>query len=157
MLRQAEKDYYSFKLESLRSDIKGTWKVLREIPNGGGETQFYPKEFKSEGRVITNITDIVNGFNNFLSVPSPKLAGQIPQREDDSYQKYMPDTSVHSFFLSPVAPDEVLNEVKKFKSKKSYGYDNVDMNVLKGVIDHIVEPITHICNRSSKLVFFLMI
>ncbi len=59
----------------------------------------------------------------------------------------MPDALAHSFFLSPVVPDEVLNEVKKFKSKKSYGYDNVDMNVLKGVIDHIVEPITHICNR----------
>ncbi len=43
----------------------------------------------------------------------------------------MPDACAHSFFLSPVVPDEVVNEVEKFKSKKLYGYDNVDMNVLK--------------------------
>ena len=43
----------------------------------------------------------------------------------------MPDACAHSFFLSPVVPDEVVNAVEKFKSKKLYGYDNVDMNVLK--------------------------
>ena len=73
MLRQAEKDYYSFKLESLKSDIKGTWKVLRKILNGGRETQVYPKEFKSEGRVVTNKTDIVNGFKNFFVRIGPQL------------------------------------------------------------------------------------
>ncbi len=73
VLRQAENDYYSFKLESLRSDIKGTWKVLRRILNGGGETQFYPKEFKSEGRVVTKKTDIVNDFNIFFCQYRPPV------------------------------------------------------------------------------------
>ena len=89
----------------------------------------------------------------FVSI-GPQLAGQIPQRENDRNKKYMPDAFAHSFFLSTVDPDEVLNEVKKFKSKNSYGYDNVDTNVLKGVIDQIVEPMTHICNRSFETGIF---
>ncbi len=89
MLRQAEKDYYSSKLESLNTDIKGTWEVLRKVLNGGCETQFYPKEFKSEGRVVTNKTDIVNGYDTFLLVSAPSWLGRLDEETMIVTKKYL--------------------------------------------------------------------
>ena len=37
---------------------------------------------------------------------------------------------------------------KVVKNKKSTGYDNVDMVIVKKVISNIVVPFTHICNKS---------
>ena len=51
-------------------------------------------------------------------------------------------------FLAGVEENEVTNIVKSCKNKKSTGYGNVDMVIVKKVISNIVVPFTHICNKS---------
>ena len=51
-------------------------------------------------------------------------------------------------FLAGVEENEVTNIVRSCKNKKSTGYDNVDMVIVKKVISNIVVPFTHICNKS---------
>ncbi len=60
----------------------------------------------------------------------------------------MPKSLLHSFFLGPVAPSDVVNFSKKLKPKTSFGHDQISNKLLKETIENVLEPITHIINQS---------
>lgn len=43
---------------------------------------------------------------------------------------------------------ELVNVVNKFKNHKSTDCDDIDMTLVKNIIDSIVKPLTHIFNQS---------
>ena len=51
-------------------------------------------------------------------------------------------------FLKRVSEEEVIKVVNSFKGKTSTGYDNIDMSILKKVINYIVQPLSKIFNQS---------
>lgn len=57
-------------------------------------------------------------------------------------------------FLSYVNEEEVIDIVRKSKTKVSTDCDEVDMKTLKWVIEGISKPLTYICNLSFKTGIF---
>ena len=51
-------------------------------------------------------------------------------------------------FLQPVTEEDILQQVKNAKNKKSKCHDQFDMCLLKKIIPYIVKPLAHICNTS---------
>ena len=53
---------------------------------------------------------------------------------------------------SSVIDEESLQIVSNFKNKQSYGYDGVDVPLVKSLIssNNIVQPLTYICNKSFE-------
>jgi len=51
-------------------------------------------------------------------------------------------------FLDRVAPSDVLITTYNLKPKLSQGYDGIPTKLLKETISNILQPITHIINRS---------
>jgi uncharacterized protein YkuJ len=49
-----------------------------------------------------------------------------------------------------VHPDEVNKVILGLKKSKSYGFDNIDIYVLKLAVDEIVPAVTHIINLSLQ-------
>ena len=47
-----------------------------------------------------------------------------------------------------VSENDVLNEIKKLKNKKSVGVDGISVQVLKSFADILSKPITYLINRS---------
>ena len=47
-------------------------------------------------------------------------------------------------FLARGNENEIISVVWNYKNKKSTGYDNIDMTIIKSIIYHIVEPLTYI-------------
>lgn len=60
------------------------------------------------------------------------------------------DRNLNSIFLKAVKEKEVLQIVKKCKSKASVDWNGIDMVLVKKVITEIVEPLTNICNLSFQ-------
>ncbi len=56
--------------------------------------------------------------------------------------------------MNPVSEQEILNVVSKFQNKKSCGYDNISMYIVKKTIMSIVKPLSYICNRSFETGIF---
>jgi len=50
--------------------------------------------------------------------------------------------------MHPVAPEEIKEVVHKMKPKTSCGFDNIQMKIIKEIIDNIKTPLTHIFNQS---------
>lgn len=151
ILRVSEKSYYNKLLAQEKNNIKGTWKILNTIIRKKQEHSPYPDKFKSNGKTITKKKDIANGFNDFFVNVGPNLAKNIKTHNRNiDVLDFLEKQNPVSMFLSDVEESEIIKMVNNCKSKKSTGYDNIDMAIIKQVIYYIVKPFTHICNSSFK-------
>ena len=55
-----------------------------------------------------------------------------------------------SMFLERVEEKEILDIVKNCKNKQSTDLNDIDMSLVKLVIEGISKPLTHICNLSFQ-------
>ena len=96
--------------------------------------------------------DIANGFNKFFVDIGQNLAKNIePPSENVTVENFLGNSNNQSIFLSSVEESEIIKIVKNWKNKKSTGFDNIDMTIVKQVISHIVKPLSYtacICNMS---------
>ena len=84
--------------------------------------------------------DIANGFNKFFVDIGQNLAKNIePPSENVTVENFLGNSNNQSIFLSSVEESEIIEIVKNLKNKKSTGFDNIDMTIVKQVISHIVK------------------
>lgn len=93
---------------------------------------------------------MVNGFNNFLVNVGPDLVKTINDPETTKGVDNFQYRNSSSIFLKRVDREEIINIVRKCKSKSSVDYNNIDMIIIKNVIEEIVEPLTYIFNLSFQ-------
>ena len=51
-------------------------------------------------------------------------------------------------FLSPVDQQEIIRTVQQFKNKVSTDFTDINMSMVKTIINEIVKHLNHICNVS---------
>lgn len=148
ILRSAEKSYYCNKLEECRNDMKKTWKILNDVTKRKTKSNRYQKEFVCDGIMINDGKTICNKFNDFFTNIGPNLAEKINPVPGIDYSIYMKEPLLNSMFLSEVSTEEIVRIVNNFKAKTSCGYDNINMSLVKNVIDCIATPLAYICKLS---------
>ena len=115
-IRQAKKQYFGDKFEQVRSDSRGTWRVINDI--------LQPKSNKNNSFRLdlpdgtTECPDkIANAFNaHFVSV-APNLSRDIPPTNFDPVSLITPN--LHSFVYFDAPPCEVERTILSFKNKNS--------------------------------------
>ena len=142
ILRYCEKQYYSNLLEESKNNTKETWKIIKSLLNKKSKKSYYPSEFKNNGSTISGNKKIAEYFNQFFVNIGPSLARTIPKC-NTSFVSYLGDRVEESLFLNPVSEEQILAIVCKCKSKKSKGYDGIDMCLVKKIVPHILAPLRH--------------
>lgn len=94
---------------------------------------------------IDDKTEIANEFNDFFGNVGPSLAANIPTIKDNVDENTITD-NVDSIFLGKVEKEEILNIVKNCASKRSTDCVDMDMILVKNIIESVIEPFTYICN-----------
>ena len=107
----------------------------------------FPQTFLINGTLITDKCQIAEGFNNQFSKIGIQTNQNVPQ-SNKHFTEYMPIRNMRSMFLYPVAPSDVLFNTYNLKPKLSQGYDGISTKLLKETISNILQPISHIINRS---------
>ena len=100
--------------------------------------------FCINGKSTTNVSKIVNEFNNFFVSVGVDLAKNIKCSVN-------PLSNVNTLNNSIVVPEisiaEITNVIISLK-ESSPGWDNIPAFILKQCMDCFVNPLTHIINRS---------
>ena len=148
-LRVAEKLYYTEKFEAIKGDIKRTWLEIKNILNHGPNLCSITG-VNSNGKFITNQTDIVNMFNNYFVNVGPSLAKNItkPTGKFQDYVCKACGTGNRSMFVKPTDANEICNIVRNFKPNKSSGFDEISPKVITCVMPYISGTLSHIFNIS---------
>ena len=150
ILRCEQKRYYSKLLAMHKNDMKKTWQVLNQCMGKNKSRSSLPKCFKVNNVEINDSEEIANGFNNFFVNVGPSLAENIPKSDEDSFKDYIQYKSGYSMFLEPTCAKEIMNIIKTFQSKDSYGHDGLSMKIVKIISEVIAGPFSHVCNRSFE-------
>jgi len=139
--------YFHNALDENKHDVKKTWTILRQAIGKINNKSNYPDTFMIHDTPVSDKLQVAESFNIFFSKIGIKTSHNVPH-SNKCFSEYMPNSLLNSMFIEPVAPSEVLSIANKLKPKSSYGHDGISSKVLKETITNILEPITHIINRS---------
>ena len=93
----------------------------------------------------------VNRFNQYFVNVGVDLANKIPvPNQNTSFHGYMPKKNECNLFLSPVLEEDNITTVNTCKSKTSRDHNNIDMVIVKQVINYIAKPLAHVCSKSFE-------
>ena len=140
-------NYFKKALDENKFNSKKCWSLLRKAIGKSNDKSAFPQTFKINNQDISDKQDISEGFNNFFSKIGFQTSQNVPHTNKD-YQSYMPNSQQHSIFLNHVLPEDIISIVMKLKPKASTGHDGVSTKFLKETINNIIQPITHIINKS---------
>lgn len=138
-------------LDINRNNNKRLWEILNSVIKRGTGQKNYPKYFICNDHEEYNMDVVANSLNEFFVTAGPNLARTIT---DPGKAQEKPDTLIdrnpYSMFLTAVDENEVFEIVKKCKNQKSLDCNDIDMIVVKRVIEAIIKPFTYICNLSLQ-------
>ena len=117
ILRQAETQYYSEELNSVKGDIKNTWRVLKNVINKNVSKDSPHNSFTYRGSKITSSDKIADIFNEYFVNVGPSLAQKI-DIVNKAPVDYLAGNYPASMFLRETDESEIFNTIMKQKSKK---------------------------------------
>ncbi len=145
--REMKFNYYRNILQENKHDIKKTWMIMKQALGKLNDKSSYPSSFLINNVTVTDKQQIADMFNNFFSNIGRQTNHNVPKSKK-SFSSYLPNPIPNSIFLETVSPPDVLKAACKLKPKSSFGHDNISSKLLKDTIINVIEPFTHIINRS---------
>ena len=149
-IRNSKKLYYQQCFEKFKSDIKKTWRVIKEVIHADKNNILLPNYFVIDDIPITDNKIIANKFNEYFTSIGPKLAENISAPLNDSFDSYLNTPVTTDFTFEPVNKENIKQIINNLKPKSSSGIDSISNKLLKLIKDHISEPIALIINQSFQ-------
>ena len=148
--RKAQALYYTEKFSQCRSNLKETWRLIREVScSKKRQRDKIPDFFRHQGRILHDPTEIADEFNKYFTEIGPKLAEEIPQ-STKPFSDFLGSKHENEFQFSELSEVRLYNFIKKIKPKTSFGEDLVSSKVLKFVAPFILKPLKHLINLSLR-------
>ena len=66
------------------------------------------------------------------------------------FSHFLKNQNEHSFFLTKITKQEVLNEINCLKPGKAAGHDGIKPDIIKGCSESLVDPLIHLYNLSFQ-------
>jgi len=147
LIQAAKKYYYQDLLAANKSNLKQSWRILREIIGKKGHN-VCNTEFLIDGDLITDKNVIVNSFNEFFVNIGPTLAKNIPTTSSQPEQ-YLVGSYTNSLYLSPLNENELTNIICNLK-KSAPGIDGFQPHIIKSVCSSFLKPLLYVLNLSFQ-------
>ena len=78
--RKAQALYYSARFSQCRSDLRETWKLIREVScTKVRQRDTIPDFFRHQGHILRDPVEIANEFNKYFTEIGPNLAEKVPK------------------------------------------------------------------------------
>lgn len=146
LIKAAERRYYFDKLKSYSGDLRKTWKLLNSL-TGKTQREDTIDSFVVDGVKIVSKEEIVERLNEYFVNIGSHLAASI-KPASTGFRDYLGASYMHSFALYPTSSNEIVSIVSDFGNKRSAGYDDIPVNIMKSSIYFVAEPISDIVNSS---------
>ena len=146
LMRKLERDHIQNLLAKHKSDLRKTWKIMKDIINKNRTVSSPQEYFDINGIRIYDKNIIANSFNTFYTGIGPSLCRTLP-KSDVNPTSYLKSRNKYSMFTEPTNDIEVKKLISNLKVS-AVGWDELSANVLKQCTDDIIHPLTHVFNMS---------
>lgn len=142
-IREKKQNYYKENLTN--GDQKSMWNTINFIMHNQVKESNKDVEFiKKDNKKIVNPNEICEEFNEHFINVGPKLAAKIPM----SFKLGIDKLSSNSMYLKPTDEEEIEDIISSLNSKKSPGFDNISVSIVKTVKYEISSIISKLVNLS---------
>ena len=141
--------YFNDKLLENKNNMKSTWSILRQAIGIQQNLKTFPQTFSINNETIADRSRIASFFNSHF-VNIGKTTSENVQQSTNHFTDFLRNPNPNSMYLEPVLPSEIIEILAKLKPKASYGHDEISTKLIKDSIQYIIEPLTHIINRSFE-------
>ena len=155
VIKNAKRMYYTNLFDINKNNVGKTWETINDIISGGRGTcrkndieKLVIHDDESE-KVVTSNEDIADELNKFFVSVGPNLAGKI-QSSNLGFENYLGERNKNLMFWTPICEKEVLDNLSALDVKKSQGYDNLSVRLLKDSAHFLAPPLTYIFNLSLR-------
>ena len=104
--------------------------------------------FNVDDKEISNPTQIADHFCAYFTNIRPNLANSIPAYLP-SQRSFLSGAFMNLLYLQPTTEQEIIEICDNFHGGTAAGYDQITINVIKEIIDLIVQPL----NVHNKVIF----
>jgi hypothetical protein len=147
-IRCAKKLYFEKQLQINKSNLKKTWKILKEAVNKKVQKSSSVDCIVVNGVELTNPSLIAETLNNFFITAASDVVGNIPYADPPVVPPLNDDIPLLSFTNSPVTHSEILDVIKSLQSKNSTDFNGLSASLIKQISYQIANPLKHIINLS---------
>ena len=137
------KTFWRWHKKDMENNEKSYWKKERYV------WLFSPKKLIFDEVEITDTKTIAETFSNFFVTIGPNLALKLPER-DANFEVCISkaNTKLHEY---PLREDEFLEAFESLKINKAPGFDEIHVNVINQIFNHIKKSLIWIFDDSIKL------
>ena len=152
--RKAQALYYFDKFSQCKTDLRETWKLVREVScSKAKQRDKLPDFFRQKDRILHDPREISDAFNKYFVEIGPKLAEKVPT-SSKLFSDFLGPKTESDFKFSELSETRLFNFIKKMKPKMSFGEDLVSTKVLQFVAPTIFRPLRHLINLSLTSGYF---
>ena len=143
IIRKAKNTYYQYLFERNKSDIKSTWKIIRNLTSRN-TIKSHISELIWNNHVCTGDEEIAEAFNDYFSSVALDLDSRLGNSNTDPLL-YV-NSNVNSMYLTPLSPHHCSKIIQNLKNSRS-SIDLVPPRIFKSFRDIISAPISDIVNQ----------
>ncbi|XP_054263804.1 uncharacterized protein LOC128987119 isoform X1 [Macrosteles quadrilineatus] len=144
--RKANDDF----IKRSKCKSRASWRVIKNELGMIQKNNNDIKEILIDGKTINNPIVIPNYFNNhYLKIKQQLKVQSLPHRAIECCSKVaIPDNT--EFTFKEVKEIDVLKIIKSISNKRSTGWDEIPVRLIKDCKEYIAAPLTKIINQSLK-------
>ena len=147
LIRKNKKKYYFDYFTEHNSNIKKTWKGIRELININKRKSVSIKLLNENNNKITDTKEIANTFNTFYANMGSNIEKKIPKVQR-CHSTYL-NPQIHTQFdAQPCDDNEILAIISNFGTNKASGPNSIPTNLLKEFSAFLIPPIKSLINKS---------
>ena len=145
LIKQAKKTYYKEQFNKVKGNMKKTWNVINTAL-GKEKKKTVIKKVMDGNTCVTEEKKISDLFNDYFVNVGYNLNTKFVTRKNNHVGKYIVK-NIKTAFFAAIYPEEISKSVKNFKSNTSSGYDDIDIKIVKKVINYICKPLSAIFSK----------
>ena len=150
-LRTAEENYFKSILNEKANAVFRMWAILGPMlnPNKKRTSCNIAKLVDKSNRTITSNKDIANTLNNYFCSVSNMISSKV-DTTNVPFSHFLKNQNEHSFFLTKITKQEVLNEINRLKPGKAAGHDGIKPGIIEECSESLVDPLMHLYKLSFE-------
>ena len=118
-IKTSKASYYSNAFSQSKGNSRKTWQTINELTSRRTNNTTV-KEFKSNGSIISNSSELSNAFNDYFSTIGLRLASEIPPNDNNNDLSYINNINVNhnKFSFSSTSSSIVFSHLNKLCRSK---------------------------------------
>ena len=113
-IKTSKASYYSNAFSQSKGDSRKTWQTINELSSRRTNSTTV-KEFKLNGSIISNSSELSNAFSDHFSTIEPRLTDEIPPTDNNNDLNYISNINVNhnKFSFSSTSSSIVFSNLNK--------------------------------------------